>query len=161
MFDYLSWKYLSSLRVFIVDIVTRVAAWKSVHWVQFLAPCWLLGMLLVVPCALRVAWIHFGGVLEVKWLPGGSILRVPGSIWAPFWLAFEWPRAPGHASGGSLCPRGGLDRFWSDFGSQKGAKMHLKIDKKSMKFGVRFLLKFGAPNGAKTEPWSFPKSTKI
>ena len=107
----------------------------------------------------------FWGCLELKWLPRGSMLRVLGSAWAPFWLPFEGPRAPGHTSGGFLCPRGGLDRFLKDFGSQigsqKGAKLHLKINEKSMKFGMRFLMKFGAPNGANMEPWSFPKSTKI
>ena len=99
-------------------MVTRVVAWKMfigfsfwLHVGYHLGLLGFLGMILMVPCALRVAWIHFGGVLNVKWLPRGSILRVLGSVWASFWLPFEGPRAPGHASGGFLCPRGGLDHF--------------------------------------------------
>ena len=75
-------------------------------------PLGLLGMLLLVPCAPWVAWIHFGRILGVKSLPREWILRVLGSIWAPFCMAFEGPQAPGHASGGFLCPSGGLDPFW-------------------------------------------------
>ena len=35
---------------------------------------------LLVPCAPFVAWIHFGSILAVKWLPRGWILKVLGSI---------------------------------------------------------------------------------
>ena len=63
----------------------------------------------------------------------GSILRVLGSLRAPFLVTFEGPEAPGHAPGGSLCSKGGLDRFWAILGDKweaKGAKMPPKIDLK-------------------------------
>ena len=75
----------------------------------------LLGMLMVVPCAPRVAWIHLGTILGVKSLPRKWILKVLDSIWAPFCMPFEGPLAPGHASGGYLCPRDGLDQFLDRF----------------------------------------------
>ena len=44
-----------------------------------------------------------------------SILRVLGSLWASFLVTFEGPEAPGRAPGGSLCSKGGLDRFLERF----------------------------------------------
>ena len=58
---------------------------------------------------------HVGSSGASFWKPGnskGSILRVLGSLRAPFLVTFEGPEAPGHAPGGSLCSKGGLDRFW-------------------------------------------------
>jgi len=117
-----------------------------------LGPQGLLGMLLVVPCAPRVAWIHLGSILGVNSLPRGWTLRVLGSIWAPLCMPFEGPQAPGHASGGFLCPRGGLDPFWDRFWepkwNQKGANMHPKIDAKMDEIWSAFLY------GNSTTTWS-------
>ena len=52
--------------------------------------------------------LRFGSLETSK----GSILRVLGSLRAPFLMTFEDPEATGHAPGSSLCSRGGLDRFW-------------------------------------------------
>ena len=37
---------------------------------------------------------------------------------APCWLSFGASGASGHASVGSMCPIGGLDPFWENFGSK-------------------------------------------
>ena len=37
---------------------------------------------------------------------------------APCWLSFGASGAPGHASGGSMCTKGGLDPSWEHFGSE-------------------------------------------
>ena len=79
-------------------------------------------------------------------------------------MPFEGPQAPGHGSGGSLCPRGGLDRFWDRFWEPNGAKKEPKCIKKSMqksmKFGVRFYTEIRPKNGAKMEAKTHPNSIK-
>ena len=56
----------------------------------------------------------------------GSILRILGSLRAPFLTTFEDPEAPGHAPEASLCSKGGLDqfleRFWKPNGSPRKPK---------------------------------------
>ena len=80
---------------------------------------------------------HVGSSGAPFWKPG-DVQRVLGSLWHLFLVTFEGPEAPGRAPGGSLCSKGGLDRFWNDFGSHMGgqgspnasqddAKMHQKI----------------------------------
>ena len=69
------------------------------------------------------------------WKPGGpkwSILRVLGSLRAPFLVIFEGPEAPGHAPGGSLCSKGGLDRFWERFWESNGRPREPKCLPKSI-----------------------------
>ena len=61
-----------------------------------------------------------------------SILRVLGSLWAPFLVTFEGPEAPGHAPGGSLCSKGGLDRFWERFWEPNGRPREPKCLPKSI-----------------------------
>ena len=78
----------------------RVHFWKSGVWDSMLG-------------ALR---LRFGSLDASK----ESILRVLGSLWAPFLVTFEGPEAPGHAPGGSLCSKGGLDRFWERFREPNG-----------------------------------------
>ena len=72
--------------------------------------------------------LHFGSLGTSK----GSILRVLGSLRAPFLMTFADPEAPGHAPGRSVCSKGGLDRFW---------------------------VRFWEPNGRPREPKCLPKST--
>ena len=101
--------------------------------------------------------LRFGGL----GVPKDLILGVQGSPWAPFWVAFGNPQAPGQAPRDSLCSKGGLDRFlarfWEPNGSPRGAKILPKSIKKSMNFGMRFSMKFGYENGAKMGPKSLPK----
>ena len=70
---------------------------------------------------------RFGSLETSKW----SILRVLGSLRAPFLVTFEGPEAPGHAPGGSLCSKGGLDRFWERFWEPNGRPMGPKCLPKS------------------------------
>ena len=72
--------------------------------------------------------LRFGSLETSK----GSILRVLGSLRAPFLVTFEGPEAPGHAPGGSLCSKGGLDRFWERFWERNGRPRKLKYLQKSI-----------------------------
>ena len=62
-----------------------------------------------------------------------------------FLVTFEGPVAPGHAPGGSLCSKGGLDRFWERFwepnGRPREPKCLPKSIQKSMKFGKGIVCK--------------------
>ena len=53
---------------------------------------------------------------------------------APCWLSFGASGAPGHASGGSMCTRGGLDPSWEHFGSEIVAHM-VEFDGHGLNFG--------------------------
>ena len=72
--------------------------------------------------------LRFGSLDASK----GSILRVLGSLWAPFLVTFEGPEAPGHAPGASLCSKGGLDRFLERFWEPNGRPRKPKCLSKSI-----------------------------
>ena len=72
--------------------------------------------------------LRFGSLGTSKW----SILRVLGSLRAQFLVTFEGPEAPGHAPGGSLCSKGGLDRFFDRFWELNGRPRELKCLPKSI-----------------------------
>ena len=91
-----------------------------------MAPCWLSfgasgapghasGSSMCTKGGLDPSWEHFGSELVAQRLEFASLGLNLGSIL----VAFEGPQAPRHASGGSLCPRGGLDPFWDGFGEPK------------------------------------------
>ena len=104
------------------DIITKYKVGKLVFWDSMLGA---LGL-------------RFGSLDASK----GSILRVLGSLWAPFLVTFEGPEAPGHAPGASLCSKGGLDRFlerfWEPNGRPRAPKMPPKIDLKIDKISSAF-----------------------
>ena len=89
-------------------------------------PFWLLGGFILGSFGDPWARIHFqksevlwDSILVAQvlhfWCLGTSksqILRVLGSLWAPFRLPFRCLEAPGHVPEGSLCSKGSLDRFW-------------------------------------------------
>ena len=93
---------------------------------------WGACMLLLVPCAPWVAWIHFGSILGVN----GCLEAGFRGSWAQFRFHFgmplEGPQAPGARFWGLPVPK-----EWSGsiLGLIVGAKTRCK---KSMKFGVRF-----------------------
>ena len=72
--------------------------------------------------------LHFGSLETSK----GSILRVLGSLRAPFLVTFDGPEAPGHAPGGSLCSKGGQDRSWERFREPNGRPREPKCLLKSI-----------------------------
>ena len=108
-----------------------------------MAPCWLSfgptgasgapghasGGSMCPKGGLDLFWEHFG----VKWLPRDWILMVLGSIWAPFWMPFEGPHAPGRASGGSLCP----GMAWIHFGTDSGSQLDPKSIQNAFNYSLR------------------------
>ena len=84
----------------------------------------ILGNLVLWDSILGALGHRFGSLDASK----GSILRVLGSLRAPFLVTFEGPEAPGHAPGASLCSKGGLDRFWERFWEPNGRPQELKYN---------------------------------
>ena len=85
-------------------------------------------MVLLGDSMLGALGLRFGSLETLEW----SILKVLGSLWAPFLMTFEDPEAPGHAPGGSLCSKGGLDRFWERFWEPNGRPRGSKCLPKSI-----------------------------
>ena len=83
-----------------------------------------------------VLWDSMLGALRLRFgsldASKESILRVLGSLWAPFLVTFEGPEAPGHAPGGCLCSKGGLDRFLEQFWEPNGRPREPKCLSKSI-----------------------------
>ena len=123
--------------------MTRVAAWKSFHWV---ASMLALGHASGGPMCPKGGLDPFWGCFEREMVAQRLDFEGRGLSLGSFWVPFECPRAPGHASGGFLCPRGGLDRFWEEFCMPSQVKREPKSlpnsIKKSMKFGVCFWMSF-------------------
>ena len=75
----------------------------------------ILGNLVLWDSMLGALGLRFGSLDASK----GSILRVLGSLWAPFLVTFEGPEAPGHAPVGLSVLQG---RPGSIFGAILGSK---------------------------------------
>ena len=110
------------------EIANVALVWPDEIYFGFIWSKSTLGNLMLWDSMLGALGHRFGSLDASK----GSILRVLGSLWAPFLVTFEGPEAPGHAPRGSLCSRGSLDRFWERFWEPNGRPREPKCLPKSI-----------------------------